>query len=93
VLDGQVDGRAQRLFEIMTGASWFSDPMDETLNPLNENGAGGFSADIWGYRRSPITWREYEQLPSDEAGAARWLVEPREAVHSADLSTVLPRCR
>jgi hypothetical protein len=66
--------------------------MDETLNPLNENGGGGFSADMWGYRRRPITWPEYEQLPSPEAGAARWLVEPREAVASADLGTALPTC-
>lgn len=92
LLDGQVDGRAERLFEIMTGASWFSDPKAEALNPLNENGVGGYSADIWGYRRSPITWPEYEQLPSAEAGAARWLVEPREAVRRADLETVLPGC-
>jgi O-antigen ligase len=92
LLDGRADGRAERLFEIMTNASWFSNPMDETLNPLNENGGGGFSADMWGYRRRPITWPEYEQLPSPEAGAARWLVEPREAVASADLGTALPTC-
>ncbi|MGH2484131.1 MAG: O-antigen ligase family protein [Candidatus Limnocylindria bacterium] len=92
LLDGEVDGRAERLFEIMARAPLFSAPMFETLNPLNENGEGGYSADIWGYRRSPITWPDYEQLPSGEAGAARWLVEPREAVHSADLETVLPRC-
>jgi len=93
LLDGEVDGRAERLFEIMANAPLFSAPMFETLIPLNENGAGGYSADIWGYRRSPITWPDYEQLPSAKAGAARWLVEPREAVHSADLDTVLPRCR
>jgi len=91
-LDGEADRRAERLYEIMADAQWFGPPF-EALNPLNENGAGGYSADIWGYRRSPITWPEYEPLPSAEAGTARWLAEPREAVRSADLDDVLPRCR
>jgi tetratricopeptide (TPR) repeat protein len=91
LLDGVADGRAERLYEIMADAPWFAPPF-ETLNPLNENGAGGYSADIWGYRRSPITWPEFDRLPSPEAGAARWLAEPREAVRSAGLHVALPRC-
>lgn len=91
-LDGQVDRRAERLLEIMTGASLDFDATDRHLNPLNENGAGGFSADIWGYRREPVIWPDYELLPSEPFGALRWLVEPREAVRSADLETMLPKC-
>ena len=92
LLDGHMDSRAQRLIEIMIDASLPSKPIDVALNPLDENGPGGFSADIWGYRREPITWPDYDQLPSDKAGALRWLLEPREAVLSAELDTVLPGC-
>lgn len=90
-LDGEVDRRSERLLEIMTDAQSSSPPAEATLNPLNEN--GGFSADIWGYRREPITWPGYEQLPDPGVGAARWLAEPGEAVRAADLDTVLPGCR
>lgn len=92
-LDGTVDRRAERLLEIMMSAQLSSLSTDEVLNPVNENGLGGFSADIWGYRREPITWPDDGQLPDPSAGAARWLLEPREAVRSAGLDTVLPRCR
>jgi hypothetical protein len=91
-LDGQVDASADRLFEIMTSAS-LSALTAQTLNPLRENGLGGFSADDWGYRRSPIGWPDYEELPSPQAGAARWLVEPRESVHHAGLVHTLTGCR
>jgi tetratricopeptide (TPR) repeat protein len=92
-LDGEADDRAARLIQIMTNGSLLSAGTDETLNPLTENGHGGYSADIWGYRRSPITWPDYDSLPSWQAGVSRWLLEPREAVHSAGLDTVLRACR
>lgn len=91
-LDGQVDASAERLFEIMTSAS-LSASLAQTLNPLRENGLGGFSADDWGYRRSPIGWPDYEELPSPQAGAARWLVEPRASVRRAGLVRTLTGCR
>lgn len=93
-LDGHPDGRAERLLAIMTGAPLSSPLTDETLNPVNENGVGGFSADIWGYRREPITWaNDGPQLPDPGVGAGRWLFEPRQAVADADLDATLPRCR
>jgi tetratricopeptide (TPR) repeat protein len=88
-LDGQHNDRALRLFAIMTGDRLLSGPTDETLNPLNENGAGGFSADIWGYRRTPIAWPDHDPLPSVWAGAARLFLAPRDAVHSAGLYTAM----
>ena len=92
-LDGRADERAARLLQIMTNGSLLSSSLDETLNPLNENGAGGYSADIWGYRRSPIAWPEHDPLPSVRVGVTRWFLEPREAVHAAGLDTVLKACR
>jgi O-antigen ligase len=92
-LDGTVDERAVRLFEIMTSGLLHRSPSNEALNPLNENGDGGFSADIWGYRRMPIEWPDLDPLPSASAGATRWLIRPREAVRSADLDTVLSACQ
>jgi len=92
-LDGHPDGRAERLLAIMTGAPISSPPADDTLNPVNENGVGGFSADNWGYRRQLIIWaNDGLQLPNPGAGAARWLLEPRQAVREAGLDTALPRC-
>ena len=91
-LGGTVDERAIRLFEIMTSDSLHRSPTNEARNPLNENGDGGFSADIWGYRRMPIDWPDHDPLPSPSAGAARWLLEPREAARDADLDSALPRC-
>jgi hypothetical protein len=91
-LDGQVDDRALRLFAIMSGNPLLSGSTDETLNPLHENGVGGFSADIWGYRRLPIYWPEYQGLPLPRAGAARWILRSREAVESTGLGDALEAC-
>ncbi|MEK6191329.1 MAG: O-antigen ligase family protein [Chloroflexota bacterium] len=92
-LDGEVAARAERLLDIMTGTAPSSLLTRRFLNPLNENTADGFSADVWGYRRDPITWaNDYRQLPDPGAGAARWLLQPRQAVRDADLDTTLPRC-
>jgi hypothetical protein len=92
-LDGQVDDRAARILEIMTNEVLDTDPSDQTLNPLDENGDDGYSADVWGYRRTPVAWPDYQHLPSPEAGLARWFVEPREAVRGAGLDTALRACR
>lgn len=92
-LDDGPDGSAERLLAIMTGAQLSSPRPDDTLNPVNENGVGGFSADIWGYRRELIIWADQGlQLPDPSVGAARWLLEPRQAVRGADLDTSLQRC-
>jgi tetratricopeptide (TPR) repeat protein len=92
-LDGQVNDRALRLFAIMAGDLLLSVPSDETLNPLDENGHGGFSADLWGYRRLTIVWPDYEELPSPWAGTARLFVQPREALDASGLDTVVQACR
>ncbi|MEX0631017.1 MAG: O-antigen ligase family protein [Chloroflexota bacterium] len=91
-LDGQVNERALRLFAIMTGDRLLSGSSDETLNPLDENGNGGFSADLWGYRRLTIVWPDYEELPSPRAGTARWLLEPLDAMNEAGLDTLMEAC-
>jgi len=61
------------------------------LNPRNEN--GGFSADTFGYRRTPITWpSESIGLPSPGAGWVRWMLDPAAAVEEAGLVERLDDC-
>jgi O-antigen ligase len=90
-LEGDPDERAARLLEIMTGRPQAEDWVDHALNPLNENGRG-YSADLWGYRRTPVGWPPHLLLPDPEAGAARLRVEPREAVRSAGLDVEMASC-
>ena len=80
-------------------AAWGGDvvPADALgqLNPLDENGTAGFSADAWGYRRSPVHWQVFpgSALPSPWAGAAKWLMNPAGAVRVAGVQSQLPLCR
>lgn len=68
---GAVHVRSVRIFQIMTGNAWRRPSANEKLNPLAENGAGGFSADSWGYRRPSIDWPSYgPDLPSPNLEAA-----------------------
>jgi O-antigen ligase len=90
-LEGDLDERAARLLEIMTGRPRAALWVDHALNPLDENGKG-YTADTWGYRRIPVLWSDYALLPDPEAGAARLRVEPREAVRSAGLEAEMPEC-
>jgi tetratricopeptide (TPR) repeat protein len=90
---GSLDAGALRIVEITGGASLSFDEAQARLNPLNENGAPGFSADAWGYRRPPINWpADVIALPSPGAGAARWLLDPLGAMQEADVEGRLPHC-
>jgi hypothetical protein len=61
------------------------------LNPRNEN--SGFSADTFGYRRTPITWPSGSiELPSPGAGWVRWMLDPAAAVEEAGLVERLDDC-
>jgi len=64
---------AMRMIELMGRRQ-----LDDTraaLNPLRENAMGGTSADIWGYRRSPMDWPLYgAPLPSPAGGDAAWIM-------------------
>jgi len=90
---GSPDEVAIRIITIMSGGSFDPDTATETLNPLHQNGWVGFSADAWGYRRLPIAWpADNIQLPSPEAGAVRWLMDPVGAIRAAGLEERLPDC-
>jgi tetratricopeptide (TPR) repeat protein len=91
-LDGELDYRAARLLQIMTNGEQVRSPPDAILNPLDENGSGRYSADMWGYRRAPTAWPTFQPLPSVWAGETRWYVEPRTAVSAADLALTMPNC-
>jgi hypothetical protein len=88
------DEDAIRIIAIMSGAAPINrTAAAQTLNPLRENGWMDLSADIWGYRRLPIKWPAYEiQLPSPEAGAIRWLLDPVGALMASGLEERLPAC-
>jgi O-antigen ligase/tetratricopeptide (TPR) repeat protein len=92
-LAGAIDQASLRMVDITGGTSLSVGAAGGTLNPLNENGAPGFSADAWGYRRSPIEWpADAIALPSPEAGAARWLLDPRGAMRETGLTARLRQC-
>jgi tetratricopeptide (TPR) repeat protein len=89
-LEGELDLKALRALQIMTGRSYVSMP-DRTLNPLDEN--AGLSADRWGYRRHPIQWPATAvSLPSVSAGRSLWLLDPRAAVEAAGLNDRFESC-
>jgi O-antigen ligase/tetratricopeptide (TPR) repeat protein len=72
---GSVDPTALRLYQQAAGRLTAAS-MDARLEPLQENNPQG-SVDAWGYRRIPISWRSQDwTLPSPQAGAARWLLDP-----------------
>ena len=85
------DEAAELAWEIMTGQS-----LDETLeplNPLDENGFIGLSADTWGYRRPPTTWPDLvELLPSPDAAYRRWMLDPVGAAVTSGLDA-MAACR
>ena len=67
----------------MTGLS-LDEPI-EPLNPFDENGFAGLSADTWGYRRPPVTLaRLVAPLPSPDDAYRRWLVDPSAAAAAAE---------
>jgi O-antigen ligase len=89
-LDAADYSTARTLLEIMKGYPILPETADDRLNPLVET---GFSADIWGYRRRPITWRTtIDDMPSPDAGSVRWLYEPIDAGEAAAVSENLPDC-
>jgi hypothetical protein len=76
-LNGNGTEPAATLFTIMTSDDLLTGGGTGTLNPLNENGTRGASADRWGYRRQPIEWPPGRwQLPSQRSGLARLLRDP-----------------
>jgi tetratricopeptide (TPR) repeat protein len=90
---GSPDEDAMRIIGIMSGDLIAPIKAVETLNPMRENGWAGFSADIWGYRRWAISWPDDAiQLPSPQAAAIRWLLDPIGAVQTAGLEERLPNC-
>jgi hypothetical protein len=81
---GHPDAGAERAWEIMTGRD-LDEPLD-ALNPLDENGFFGLSADTWGYRRPPVTWPDIVAgLPSPDEAYRFWLMDPAGAAHAAGL--------
>jgi tetratricopeptide (TPR) repeat protein len=65
--------QALRMIELMSRRQ-LEDP-EAVLNPLRENALGGTSADVWGYRRSPMDWPMYgAPLPSPTGGEAAWIL-------------------
>jgi tetratricopeptide (TPR) repeat protein len=92
-VDGRTDERAIRLHDLVSSTSIDLAIAAETLNPLDESGWAGFSADVWGYRRQPIEWPDAPiTLPSPQAGAVRWIVDPRSAIAEARLESSLADC-
>lgn len=78
------DTRAQRLYELMTGGVLEPALATRMLDPLTDNNVIGFDADVWGYRRLPLTLPEWDEtLPSPAAGAMRWRFDPSEAAEAS----------
>ena len=91
--NGVADAEAMRIIGIWGGGPLLPEDANATLNPLNENGAPGYGADRWGYRRNPISWPTAPvNLPSPQAGAVHWLIDPVEAVADAGLTERIPLC-
>lgn len=89
-VDGGTDSSAIAVAGVSLGDPGFLDVATEELNPLDDP---PYLADIWGYRRWPVQWPTVgELLPSPDAGAARWLVDPRGAVQASGLASRLPGC-
>ena len=83
-VEGARDEDAERAWEIMTGRD-LDEPLD-ALNPLDENGFFGLSADTWGYRRPPVAWPDLVVgLPSPDEAYRFWLTDPVGAADAADL--------
>jgi tetratricopeptide (TPR) repeat protein len=91
---GTIDQHARDIDE-----AWGAGPLlpangQSGLNPLDENGALGFSYDVWGYRRPSTHWPVAPiVLPSWQVGRDRWLLDPRGAVAAAGLTDRLLNCQ
>jgi O-antigen ligase/tetratricopeptide (TPR) repeat protein len=82
---GSSDATAMELFRLVTATQPSRDDWAEPMNPLHENNAQG-SADLWGYDRGPIAWKEAPvELPLPSAGSSRWLLDPAGARAEAGL--------
>jgi hypothetical protein len=78
--------RAARAYEILTARA-LAIPSSGFLNPLDENDSLGYSGDVWGYRRLPISWPSSGmELPSPGVGRTRWVVALRTALVEAGLA-------
>lgn len=73
---GTLDYPATRVWQIMTASSADRGALRQTLDPLGDSDAAGFSADAWGYRRETIDWPRFGRLPSPWTGALTWLLDP-----------------
>lgn len=92
-LRDQDPGRAARMFTIMTGDALLESGLVWTLNPLNENGARGSSADRWGYHRPTIDWPSTQwDLPALRSGFVAWHLDPLQALEVAGLHETLRHC-
>jgi hypothetical protein len=92
-MHGLQDSKARDLVVEWGGGPLFPEIEQEYLNPLDDNGAGGFSADVWGYRRPIVEWPiGTTTLPSVQAGTAKWLLDPAGAAREAGLTDRLPAC-
>ena len=81
---GSRDEDAERAWEIMTGRTLYG--ATPPLNPLDENGFFGLSADTWGYRRPPTTWPDLVGgLPSPDDAYHFWLTDPATFAAASDL--------
>jgi len=92
-LDGREDPAAERALEIMTGVALEDDAWRRRLNPLDENGFRGLSADTWGYRRPPVQWPDAPaSVPWPDGASMRWLLDPAGAAQASGLEVLEP-CR
>jgi tetratricopeptide (TPR) repeat protein len=85
---------ALRLHDTISSAPLEPRSRVEALNPLNENGSRGFSADKWGYRRRAVIWPDAGiLLPSPDWGYLTWIRDPTAAIAESGLDRQLADCR
>jgi tetratricopeptide (TPR) repeat protein len=90
-LDGRDDAAAARALEIMTGVTLEDGAWLRRLNPLDENGFRGLSADTWGYRRPPVRWPDAAfAVPWPDGASMRWLLDPSGAAGASGVETLAP---
>jgi len=74
---GAIDPDALEAYSILSGSNPTSEDYERQMNPLWENNAQG-SVDGWGYDRAAIYWDDSPVLlPLPEAGATRWMLDPK----------------
>lgn len=90
----QDQSRVLRLHDTIASAPLEPSSRVKGLNPLNENGTRGFSADKWGYRRRAVIWPESQLvLPSPEWGYLTWIRNPAAAIAESGLDRQLADCQ